>query len=115
MGAKSRRKGVVGELELAAFLRDQGIEARRGVQFHGGADSPDVVTSLYGVHFECKRVEAGNLYDWLAQAKEDAGSSKMPVVAHRRNNQDWVAILPLGDLLSLLKATRMIPNGLSSV
>jgi Holliday junction resolvase len=44
MGRKSREKGKRGELELAAELRRLfGIEARRGVQYCGGGDSPDVV------------------------------------------------------------------------
>jgi Holliday junction resolvase len=98
----SRAKGKAGELELSAFLREHGVEAKRGVQYHGGTDSPDVVTSLPGVHFECKRVEQGNLYDWLDQAKRDAGTN-IPIVAHRRNRQDWVAILPLHELVELLK------------
>lgn len=97
----SRDKGKRGELELAAFLREHGVEAERGVQYHGGEDSPDVRTSLPGVHFECKRVEQGNLYDWLDQAIGDAGDN-IPVVAHRRNRRDWVAILPLDALVRLL-------------
>lgn len=103
----SRAKGKRGELELAAFLRGYGIDASRGVQYKGGVGSPDVVTSLSEVHFEAKRVEAGNPYDWLDQAIRDAGATKMPVVAHRRSNRDWIAILPLSDLLLLLK--RVLP------
>lgn len=96
----SRAKGKAGELELAAFLRSFGYEARRGQQFSGGSDSPDVVTSLPGVHLECKRVEKGSLYEWLDQAIRDAGSN-VPVVAHRRSRSEWVAILRLEDLLNL--------------
>ena len=37
----SRRKGAVGEREIAKYLREHGFtEARRGQQFKGGADSP---------------------------------------------------------------------------
>lgn len=98
----SRAKGKVGELELAAVLRAHGFDsARRGVQFHGGADSPDVV-GVPGVHLECKRVEAGNLYTWLDQAIRDAGAN-LPVVAHRRNRREWVAILRLEDFLNLVR------------
>lgn len=99
----SREKGARGERELAAFLRERNVEARRGQQYSGSPDSPDVVTSLNGVHFECKRVEAGNPYDWLAQAQRDAGEGKLPVVAHKRNNKEWIAVLPLHDLVRLLK------------
>lgn len=98
----SRNKGKVGELELAAFLSEHGYTAKRGQQFHGGADSPDVVCpTLDGIHIECKRVESGSLYKWLEQAKNDAGEGKVPVVMHRKSREDWVAILPLEDFLNL--------------
>lgn len=103
MPINSRRKGKTGELEFAQLLRSHGFEARRGQQHSGGADSPDVVTSIPGVHFEVKRVEAGNLYTWLDQAARDATPLKMPVVAHRKSRKDWVAILPMDEFLSLLR------------
>ena len=98
----SRRKGCHGELEFAHFLTDRGLGARRGQQFSGGADSPDVVCEgLPEVHFEVKRVEAGNLYSWLDQARRDA-VHKLPVVAHRKNGKDWVAIVPMDVMIDLL-------------
>ena len=48
-------------------------------------------------------MEAGNLYNWLAQAQRDAGDGKIPVVAHGRNKKEWVAILPLDEFLNLLQ------------
>lgn len=105
----SRNKGKRGELEFAAYLRERGYEARRGQQFHGGGDSPDVVTNIEGVHFEVKRVEAGNPYKWLAQAERDccAGGpvvpEQFPVVAHRKNKKNWIAILGMDDFMDLLK------------
>lgn len=100
----SRQKGCRGERELRDQLRNFGLKsARRGQQFAGGGDSPDVVChELPSVHWECKRVEAGNPYVWLEQAIRDAGT-KMPIVAHKRNGKDWVAILTLDNLLLLLK------------
>ncbi len=99
----SRNKGKTGELELAAFLRDHGFEARRGQQFAGGGDSPDIVSSLPGFHIECKRVESGSLYAWMDQAMRDAPVAHTPVVMHRRSRQPWVAILRLSDFLELVK------------
>jgi hypothetical protein len=79
----SRNKGKRGELEAAKFLASEGFPARRGQQFSGGTDSPDVVCeALPGIHFEVKRTEKGNPYDWVAQAERDAGH-KIPVVLHR--------------------------------
>lgn len=98
MGARSLRKGKIGEREAAAELRRLfGVEARRGRQFAGGDDSPDVVTAIADVHFEVKRVEDFRLYRALDQAIGDAGS-KVPVVLHRMNQRPWVAIVRLDDL-----------------
>lgn len=103
MPLNSKQKGKRGELELAQFLRERGFdEARRGVQYSGGPDSPDVV-GLDGFAIECKRVEAGNLYSWLDQARSDAADGRVPLVAHRRNRQPWVAILTLDDFLTLYR------------
>lgn len=103
MPINRRIKGKNGELELAAVLREHGFdEAKRGQQHKGGADSPDVTGLPDWLHPECKRVESGNLYTWLEQAKRDGGPDKTPVVMHRRNRKEWVAILPLSDFLKLI-------------
>ena len=100
----SRQKGAAGERELANYLKERGHEARRGQQFHGGGDSPDVVcATLPGYHLEVKRVEAGNLYKWMHQAEHDAGWEKVPVVVHRKNREGWVVILRLDDFLNLVE------------
>ena len=104
-------KGKVGERELAGFLRERGVAgARRYAQqgSGGSADAPDVA-GLPGFHVECKRVERGSLYEWLAQAKRDAGENgPTPIVFHRRNHKRWVAILDAEDFLKLLG-----PEGIS--
>ena len=98
----SRNKGKVGELELSNLLKSRGYDTHRGQQYKGGGDSPDVV-GVPGFHIECKRVEAGNLYKWMEQAKRDASYDAMPVVIHRRNGKPWVAILDLDDFIHLIK------------
>jgi Holliday junction resolvase len=98
----SRQKGKRGELELAHYLTERGFPARRGQQFKGSADSPDVICpSLKDWHIECKRVEAGNPYAWVRQAKRDAGKRR-PLVMHRKNGQEWVCILSASDFLDLI-------------
>ena len=99
----SRDKGKRGELEFAAFLRGHGYEARRGQQFSGGHDSPDVVHSIPGIHVEVKRVENFSLYPALDQAERDRQDGQVPVVFHRRNHKPWVAIVDAGDFIKLLK------------
>lgn len=74
MRKNSRQKGASGERELARELaRVLGCRARRGQQYSGSPDSPDVVTDIPGIHIECKRTETLRLYDALAQARRDAG------------------------------------------
>ena len=101
----SRAKGKQGELELVHFLKERGIDARRGQQYEGSSDSPDVIAGgcMTGIHLECKRVQAGNPYDWHHQACTDADMCKIPVVAHRRNGKHWLAILDLRDFVTLVE------------
>lgn len=103
MGARERNKGARGERELAAWLRERGYTAHRGQQFSGSPESPDVVCPDVPFHFECKRTERIRLYDAMSQAIADAGD-KIPVVAHRRNRDDWLAVLRLEDLIALLSS-----------
>lgn len=96
----SKKKGNRGELEVAHFLHAHGWEARRGQQFSGSPDSPDVISSL-PVHIEVKRTENLSIYKAMAQAKNDCGA-KIPTVWHRRNREDWLVILTAEDFLSLI-------------
>jgi len=103
MGKKSKDKGKRGELELAAELRKLfGIEARRGVQYQGGKDSPDVITDIPNIHVEVKRTERLSLYPAMKQATKDAGD-KLPIVFHRQNREGWLAIIRLNDLPELIE------------
>lgn len=102
MGRMSRQKGKRGELELAGILKRAGFDARRGVQYKGGEDSPDVV-GLPGIHIEVKRVEALRLWDAMAQAVNDCGPEEIPAVFHRKNGKPWVVILELDDFIKLYK------------
>lgn len=114
MSINSRRKGKEGELELAALLRFHGYDARRGQQFAGGKDSPDVICDpLKDFHFEVKRKQTTDIYGWLAQASRDANGKKIPVVMHRKDRKDWVAILPAGLFLQLLHRAGYMPDELS--
>ena len=100
----SKKKGKTGELEFCQWLREMlGLEARRGVQYKGDKDAPDVITSLEGVHFEVKRTESLNIYKAMKQAIGDAGDH-VPVVAHRRSREDWLLILKAEDIVKLCKA-----------
>jgi hypothetical protein len=104
MGAKSRRKGKVGELEIAQLLGAQGIPARRGRQYSGGPDSPDVL-GLHGVHIECKRCEQLRLWPAIEQAKRETPAGDIATVWHRANGRPWLVMLSAEDFIALWRAT----------
>jgi hypothetical protein len=73
----SREKGKRGERQWRDELRAHGFAARRGQQFAGGAESPDVVCEeLAWIHFEVKAVERLNIEDSMEQARKDCGARK---------------------------------------
>ena len=95
----SRDKGARGEREWAARLQElTGKPTRRGCQFAGGQDSPDVVGGIEGLHCEVKRVERLNIYDAMEQAIHDAGTNT-PYVAHRRDKKEWLITIRAADML----------------
>lgn len=98
MGKMSREKGKRGERELAKKLREYGYDCRRGQQFCGANGDADVV-GLPGIHIEVKRTERLNIYDAMDQAKRDKRIGEIPVVMHRKNNCEWLAILRLEDFM----------------
>ncbi len=109
MGSFSRNKGKTGERELAHELsRVFGVTARRGVQFQGSPDSPDVIVDIPEIHIECKRTERFRLYEALDQATQDA-ATKIPLVLHRQNKKPWVAVVKLDDLPRLAAILAAFP------
>lgn len=112
----SRAKGARGERQWRDELRAHGYQARRGQQFSGSPDSPDVVCDdLPWAHFEVKAVERLNIYDAIEQAQRDCGArtetshltpalspnggdggsarQKVALVAHRRNFRPWLVTM----------------------
>ena len=93
----SRAKGAAGERELAGVLREMGhLNCRRGQQFSGSPDSPDVY-GIVGVHPEVKRVQSLNLGAAMDQAVADCGEN-VPAIFHRRNHKPWMVTVRLDDL-----------------
>ena len=98
----SCQKGKRGERAWRDELVARGYNARRGRQFSGSPDSPDVVCpDLPGVHFEVKVVERLNVNQAMNQAVNDAGD-KIPVVAHKRNRGDWLVTMRASDWFKIV-------------
>jgi len=107
----SCQKGKRGERAWRDELVAHGYHARRGQQFSGTPDSPDVVCpDLPGFHFEVKAVERLNVNEAMAQAVEDA-AEKIPVVAHKRNRGDWLVTMRAHDWFDLLVRARAAQVG----
>jgi len=79
MPVNSKQKGSRGEREAAGVIAEVfGCEARRGQQFAGGKDSPDVIHSIPGVHFEIKRVEKlATMFQWCCTGRTVAAGSRL--------------------------------------
>lgn len=106
----SRAKGAAGEREASYAIADTlGVEARRGQQFSGSPDSPDIKTSIAGLHFEVKRVENLNVPKAMEQAVRDCGQDA-PVLMHRRNKSPWLITVRLADLQAVSRIITDIPK-----
>jgi hypothetical protein len=104
----SRSKGKRGELEFSRLCREHGYETRRGQQYCGANGDADVV-GLPGIHIEVKRVERLNIEDAMIQARRDA-KGKIPIVAHRRNNEPWKITMDAKDWFSLYREWEVSTN-----
>lgn len=118
MGINSRRKGAVGEREIAGILQEYGYSTRRGQQFSGANGDADV-EGLPGIHMEVKRVEHLNIDKALQQAIRDnyadelkQGKKLIPAVFHRANDDrkkdstkgTWKVTLTLKDFMEIYQA-----------
>lgn len=92
---------------MAARLRQFGFSARRGQQFRGGPDSPDVICEeLDGTyHFEMKWGYRGGLSvrTVLKQAAAEAPPGAAPIGVWKPQHEEAIGFMYLTDLLLLLK------------
>lgn len=103
MGARERRKGAAGELEVVEILRGHGW-ARAHRNFDSGSQGGgDIAHGPAGCHLEIKRQERLSVPAALRQAARDAAPGDVPIVVHRPSRSAWMATLPLDELLALLR------------
>ena len=101
MPINSRQKGARYEREIAHFLNDNGFPSRRGQQFSGGSESPDVISPDFPVHIEAKFTERLDLYGAMTQSIKDAGD-KPPSVIHRKKNSESLITMRLTDFIKII-------------
>jgi hypothetical protein len=100
-GRGARSKGARGENELAQMMSDElGFIVKRKLgQARDGGD--DIQVGKFRI--EVKRREALRLDDWCEQIEKVCGPSEVPIVAYRRNNQPWRAVVPMAWLISQIR------------
>lgn len=102
MSRASRDKGAQFERDVQDMARAHGFtQCRRA--FASGARGGADLTGIPGVALECKRQERVELRSWWAQAEAAADPGEVPVVALRWSRGPALAVLPLDELLSLLR------------
>lgn len=98
----SRAKGAAGEREWSNLCKAQGYNTRRGQQYSGANGDADVV-GIPGLHLEVKRVENLNVSKAMQQAITDKRKEEIPVVAHRKNREDWLITMQAEDWFEFLR------------
>lgn len=102
MAINSKQKGKAGELEFSNLCKEHGFNTRRSQQYAGINNDADVV-GLPGIHIEVKRVEKLNVSNAMRQAVRDKADNEIPIVAHRKNREDWLVTMKADDFLKLYK------------
>lgn len=103
MAINSNKKGKEGEREFSRLCRRYGFEKVRRGQQYSGIEGKDVV-GLPGVHVEVKRVERINVSKAMEQAIEDSSEGEKPIVAHRKNREEWKITMMADDWFELYRA-----------
>lgn len=110
----SREKGKAGEREFAKLCREQGFTTARRGQQYSGIEEKDVV-GLEGIHIEVKRVERLNIDEAMRQAIRDSKEGEIPIVAHRRNREEWKVTMRAKDWFELYRAWRDSVEGMEEM
>lgn len=107
-GKASRDKGVAGEREFAAFVREAwpgaGEAVRSGNQYRGGEIAPDI-TGVAGwwIEVKRKRLDASQMKNLIKATSDSRDSGCKPVVAHRKDyDERWMVTLWAKDFTDLL-------------
>ena len=99
----SKRKGAVGEREVAHILQEHGYDARRTAQYCGNTGDAADVIGLDGFHIEVKRCETTKIWDWIHQAERDHKAEEIPLVVFRKSHEDWHVVLKFTSFLKIIK------------
>lgn len=104
MSARERAKGKRGELMVVKIFKEHGWpDAERTSNGRTQSGKNDIANGPEGVAVEVKFVEKLSVPKALDQLLADSDPMDIPVLVHRPSRHEWMATLPLDDLLPLLK------------
>jgi len=103
MAARERIKGAVAERQVLQVLRAHGwAHAQRSSDGRTQSARGDIAHGPEGCHIEIKRQERLNVPRAFDQVLADADDTLTPILVHRPSRHEWMATLPLDELLPLL-------------
>ena len=102
LGKYSKSKGKRGEREVANLLKARGYKARRGQQFKGTSDSPDVICEDLPFNIEVKYTERPNFKRYMEQSVSDCGEGQVPIVIHKYIRGEWHVMLKFKDFMDVV-------------
>ena len=105
MSINSKAKGGRFERWIGHYGQAHGLDAHRGQQFKGGADSPDVV-GFPGIHIEAKHNEHLNVYAAMEQAIRDSEGKNFPTVIWKKNRKPVLVTMLIDDWWELYDVWR---------
>lgn len=105
MSRSQREKGKLGERRARDIVKSWGINARRGVQYRGDPEAPDVVCEA-DIYVEAKWRAAGHPGKWLAEAAVEAPLNHVPCVIHKRPRQPELVTLYAEHVPAFVDAVR---------
>jgi hypothetical protein len=103
----AKQKGARGERLWRDELNAAGFSgsyrhAQQG--YGGGVDNADVMCPMLSeYHWECKFTQKLQIYKAMEQAVKDSAGKRIPVVASKRKNEEWLVTMKAKDFLELLK------------
>lgn len=104
MSASQRTKGAAAEREVVQILHAHGWGfAERTSNGRAQAARCDIAHGPAGCALEVKRHEKLNVPKALDQLARDASPLEIPILVHRPSRHEWMATLPLDELLPLLR------------
>lgn len=103
MSARERLKGATGEREIVQMLRLYGWpNAERTSNGREQSGRNDIANGPAGCAIEIKRQEKLSVPRAFDQLIRDSDPRDIPVLVHRPSRHQWMATIPLAELLPLL-------------